>query len=211
MKSLTSFIAEGSDFHCNKCGDNLGKATENHKKAYCGTCGHTSNNPSGHDPEPAAKPAAAKKAEDHIYPKIKETARTAENPSGRHFKVRKTGTHKYVDHGNGYFTKTGPYRTHIEYGHLGVKTATTLIHHIDTRGYKSEVGHIDHTKTADGTESHSLTHRPSNHTFSGGAVDDLKSAVEKVKATHVAQLKHHGCYDDGYNHGHHCKFIEKED
>lgn len=42
-------ITEGSDLYCQNCGDNLGKDTENSKRAYCGQCGEYTRNPRGSD------------------------------------------------------------------------------------------------------------------------------------------------------------------
>ena len=37
------------DLRCPNCGDNLGKDTENPRKAYCGTCGEDNiDNPRGY-------------------------------------------------------------------------------------------------------------------------------------------------------------------
>jgi hypothetical protein len=36
------------DLRCPECQDNLGKDTENHVIAYCGTCGHTFYNERGY-------------------------------------------------------------------------------------------------------------------------------------------------------------------
>lgn len=46
---IESIMNEGVDLRCPNCGDNLGKATENPKKAWCGTCGTGFKNPRGVD------------------------------------------------------------------------------------------------------------------------------------------------------------------
>lgn len=40
-------LDNGADLHCRECGENLGKATELSKVAYCGTCGGETKNPAG--------------------------------------------------------------------------------------------------------------------------------------------------------------------
>ena len=46
-------ITESTDLICPNCNENLGKDTENSKKAYCGNCGNCGmrniDNPRGHD------------------------------------------------------------------------------------------------------------------------------------------------------------------
>ncbi len=39
----------GMDLHCPNCGENLGKAVENSKIAYCGQCGEVVDNEDGDD------------------------------------------------------------------------------------------------------------------------------------------------------------------
>jgi len=48
-ESVDDPIDEGTDLRCPNCGDNLGKDTENPKKAYCGNCGKDNiRNPRGY-------------------------------------------------------------------------------------------------------------------------------------------------------------------
>ena len=212
MKSLSTFITEGTDLHCHNCGDNLGKATENSKKAYCGTCGSTTHNPKGDDDSTPVK----KKSSDGDLPNIKMTKHTpAVNPSGKAFTVKKDALRDHdahhVSHGNGLFTATTKYADHPDYGHLGVKVAHTSIYKISSDGYKGNIGKIDHTKHPDGSETHSLTYRPSNGSWSGGDVKSLKDAVSKVDAMHTTHLKKTGYFNkEKHDHGHGVKFWARE-
>jgi len=48
--TLNELLNEGSDLICPNCGENLGKDTENAKKAYCSNCGEKNiENPRGDD------------------------------------------------------------------------------------------------------------------------------------------------------------------
>lgn len=47
---LQTILNEAVDLRCPNCQDNLGKDTENSKKAYCGNCGEDNiDNPRGYD------------------------------------------------------------------------------------------------------------------------------------------------------------------
>lgn len=176
FKKFKTTIVEGADLRCHNCGDNLGKAKENSKRAYCGSCGSTTTNPAGYNNE-SASPVTKKPAlESSKHPNLKDGIK---NERGREtnytIHIQNLSTKKVLDHGKGIVSVTSKYAPHQakkfdDEGspkYPGVHHSITHVYHLEQndkerypKGWDdlNAIGQIHHTRMPDGIEHHTIIH-----------------------------------------------------